>query len=132
MPGPRKGGTMGEGITRRDFLDGVACAIVASSAAPGLSYAQGASAPYPPARTGYGGRRPEDFSIAHRVRDGLHYALRAQPVSERYDVVVIGGGIGGLATAHYLRRARPKTRILILYNHDDFGVHTCRTEFTID
>ena len=98
---------MGEGITRRDFLDGVACAIVASSAAPGLSYARGANAPYPPARTGYGGSRPEDFSIAHGVRDGLHYDLRGQPVTERYDVIVIGGGIGGLATAHYLRKARP-------------------------
>jgi hypothetical protein len=26
------GSTMGEGITRRDFLDGVACAIVAGAA----------------------------------------------------------------------------------------------------
>jgi spermidine dehydrogenase len=123
---------MGEGITRRDFLDGVACAIVASSAAPGLSYAQGASAPYPPARTGYGGSRPEDFSIAHGVRDGHHYDLRGQPVAERYDVIVIGGGIGGLATAHYLRKARPKTRILILDNHDDFGGHARRNEFDVD
>src|SRR5207245_11155257 len=112
---------MGKGITRRDFFDAVACAIVASSVAPGLSYARGANAPYPPARTGYGGSRPEDFSIAHSVRDGLHYDLRGQPVSERYDVVVIGGGIGGLATAHYLRKEQLKTRILILDNHDDFG-----------
>jgi len=123
---------MGKEITRRDFFDGVACAIVASSVAPGLSYARGANAPYPPARTGYGGSRPEDFSIAHGVRDGLHYDPRGQPVSERYDVVVIGGGIGGLATAHYLRKAQPKTRILILDNHDDFGGHARRNEFNVD
>src|SRR4029077_16543323 len=66
------------------------------------------------------------------VRDGLHYDLRGQPVTERYDVIVIGGGIGGLATAHYLRKARPKTRILILDNHDDFGGHARRNEFDVD
>jgi len=120
---------MGEGITRRDFLDGVACTILAG-AAPGVG--QEIGAPYPPARTGYGGSRPEDFSIAHGVRDGLHYDLGGQPVAERYDVVVIGGGIGGLATAHYLHKARPKTRILILDNHDDFGGHARRNEFNID
>src|SRR3981081_3899432 len=119
---------MGEGITRRDLLDGVDCAIVASSAAPALSSARGGNAPYPPARTGYGGSRPEDFSIAHGVRDGLHYDPRGQPVAERYEVVVIGGGIGGLATAHYLRKARPKTRILILDHHDDFGGTARRTQ----
>jgi spermidine dehydrogenase len=47
-------------------------------------------------------------------------------------VIVIGGGIGGLATAHYLRKARPKTRILILDNHDDFGGHARRNEFDVD
>src|SRR3979411_40069 len=101
---------MGKEITRRDFFDGVACAIVASSVAPGLSYARGADAPYPPARAGYGGSRPEDFSIAHGVRDGLHYDLRGQPVSERYDVVVIGGGIGGVAALQLPTKARPETR----------------------
>src|ERR1700704_959143 len=97
---------MSKGITRRDFFDGVACAIVASSVAPGLSYARGAHAPYPPARTGYGGSRPEDFSIAHGVRDGLRYDLRGQPVSERYDVVVIGGRIRGVPDAAHLRKGR--------------------------
>ena len=58
-------------ITRRDFIDGFACAVVAGGA--GASFAQGASAtagaPYPPGRTGYLGGRPEDFAIAHGVRD---------------------------------------------------------------
>ena len=123
---------MSEGITRRDFLDGVACTIVASSVAPGLNYAQVTGAAYPPARTGYGGSRPEDFSIAHGVRDGRHYDLGGQSVAEHYAVVVIGCGIGGLAAAHYLRKARPKLRILMLDNHDDFGGHARRNEFTVD
>jgi len=122
---------MGEGLTRRDFLDGVACAIVAGSAAPGITRAQDAQLPYPPARTGYGGSRPADFSTAHGVRDGRKYDLRGQQVRERYDVVVIGSGIGGLAAAHYLQRARPKARILILDNHDDFGGHARRNEFNV-
>jgi spermidine dehydrogenase len=122
---------MGEGITRRDFLDGVACAIVAGSTAPGLVRAQDAQGPYPPARTGYGGSRPADFSTAHGVRDGRKYDLRGQQVRERYDAVVIGSGIGGLAAAHYLHQARPKARILILDNHDDFGGHARRNEFNV-
>jgi spermidine dehydrogenase len=121
---------MNERITRRDFLDGVACAIVAGAAPrPGLAL-EGA-APYPPGRTGYGGSRPQDFAVAHGVRDGKRYALESRPVTEQYDFIVIGAGIGGLASAHYLRRARPKARILILDNHDDFGGHARRNEFNV-
>jgi spermidine dehydrogenase len=124
-------------ITRRDFIDGFACAVVARGAAgAGASFAQNAAgaagAPYPPGRTGYVGGRPEDFAIAHGIRDGRRYELNATPVSEHYDVVVIGAGLGGLASAHYLRRARPKARILILDNHDEFGGHARRNEFNVD
>ena len=121
---------MNKEITRRDFLDGVACAVVAGMAPrPGVALEAGAS--YPPGRTGYGGSRPEDFAVAHGVRDGKRYDLRAQPVSERYDFIVIGSGIGGLASAHFLRSARPRARILILDNHDDFGGHARRNEFNL-
>lgn len=121
---------MNDRITRRDFLDGIACAVIAGAAPrPGVALAGGA--PYPPARTGYGGSRPEDFSVAHGVRDGRRYALDSRAVTERYDYIVVGAGIGGLASAHYLRRARPKARILILDNHDDFGGHARRNEFQV-
>jgi spermidine dehydrogenase len=121
---------MKEEITRRDFLDGIACAAVAGMVPrPGLGLE--AAAAYPPGRTGYGGSRPEDFAIAHGVRDGKRYELRAQPVSERYDFIVIGAGIGGLAAAHYLRERRPQARILILDSHDDFGGHARRNEFNV-
>ena len=47
-----------------------------------------------------------------------------------YDLVVVGGGISGLAAA-YLFRAQvgPEARILVLDNHDDFGGHAKRNEF---
>jgi spermidine dehydrogenase len=121
---------MDDRITRRDFLDGIACAIVAGMA-PRPAFTLDGSTPYPPARTGYLGSRPQDFAVAHSVRDGQHYALDSRPVTEQYDYIVIGAGIGGLASAHYLRQARPKARILILDNHDDFGGHARRNEFNV-
>ncbi|MBV9697427.1 MAG: NAD(P)-binding protein [Gammaproteobacteria bacterium] len=121
---------MNQPITRRDFLDGIACAVVAGMA-PQPIRALESGAAYPPGRTGYLGSRPEDFAVAHAVRDGQRYELGAQGVKERYDFIVIGSGIGGLAAAHYLRRARPKARILILDNHDEFGGHARRNEFHV-
>lgn len=121
---------MGANITRRDFLDGAAC-IIAAGAAPRLATAAQATAPYPPGRTGYVGSRPQDFAVAHGVRDGQRYDIGAHPVAERYDHVIVGSGIGGLATANYLHAADPRARILILDNHDEFGGHARRNEFDI-
>lgn len=121
---------MSDRITRRDFLDGVACAIVAGAAPrPGLALEGGTY--YPPGRTGYAGSRPQDYAVAHAVRDGQRYELDSRPVTEQYDFIVIGAGIGGLASAHYLRQARSKARILVLDNHDDFGGHARRNEFNV-
>ena len=51
-------------------------------------------------------------------------------LDETYDLVVVGGGISGLAAAYYYRKLhRPGSRILILDNHDDFGGHAKRNEF---
>jgi len=127
-------------ITRRDFIDGFACAVAVGGAGSTLAQNAGGpagapgspGAPYPPGRTGYVGGRPEDFAIAHGIRDGRRYELDAAPISEHYDVVVIGAGLGGLASAHYVRQARPKARILILDNHDEFGGHARRNEFNVD
>jgi len=48
-------------------------------------------------------------------------------------VVVVGGGISGLAAAFFYRRAAGSSaRILVLDNHDDFGGHAKRNEFTLD
>ena len=46
---------------------------------------------------------------------------------------MIGGGISGLAAAWFFRRAAgPDARILVLDNHDDFGGHAKRNEFTLE
>jgi monoamine oxidase len=50
---------------------------------------------------------------------------------ETYDLVIVGAGISGLAAAHFWRRALGASqKILILDNHDDFGGHAKRNEFT--
>ena len=46
---------------------------------------------------------------------------------------MVGAGISGLAAAWFYRRAAgPSARILVLDNHDDFGGHARRNEFTFD
>ncbi len=49
---------------------------------------------------------------------------------EAYDLVIVGGGMSGLAAAYFYRKlAGNGARILILDNHDDFGGHAKRNEF---
>jgi len=116
-------------ITRRDFLGGTALAIGA-----GLTpAAQIAAAPatYPPALTGLRGQHPGSFEVAHAfAHEGRRFGIEDAPVEETYDLVVVGGGISGLAAAWFYRRALGDgARILILDNHDDFGGHAKRNEF---
>ena len=119
------------GITRRDFIDGLACLIAGGGLAPRRTAAFGAAG-YPPALTGMRGSRDADYAVAHALRDGQAYRLDDYPVSEEVDCVVIGAGIGGLASAFFVHRARPDARLLILDNHDDFGGHARRNEFHVD
>src|SRR5229473_2173478 len=119
-------------ISRRDFLNGVALTVAA-----GLTpAAQIAAEPlrYPPALTGLRGQHAGSFETAHaQAREGKRFALDRLPVEERYDLVVVGAGISGLAAAAFFRRAAgPSARILVLDNHDDFGGHAKRNEFTLD
>ncbi|MEZ4456679.1 MAG: NAD(P)/FAD-dependent oxidoreductase [Gemmatimonadales bacterium] len=92
-------------------------------------------AAYPPALTGLRGSTDAAFEVAHRLRDGAADPAWSQPADsrERYDLVVVGGGISGLSAAHFYRkRWGRQARILILDNHDDFGGHARRNEFTVD
>jgi spermidine dehydrogenase len=58
-------------------------------------------------------------------------ALPAGAVDDVYDLVVVGGGVSGLAAAYFFREeAGASARILVLDNHDDFGGHAKRNEFT--
>jgi len=118
-------------VTRRDFLNGVALTI-ASGLTPAAQLAAD-PARYPPSLTGMRGQHDGSFEVAHAVaREGRHYAIDNLPVEESYDLVVVGGGISGLAAAWFYRRAAGESaRILILDNHDDFGGHAKRNEFTL-
>jgi spermidine dehydrogenase len=133
---------MDRGISRRDFLNGAAVAI--GGAALGqpvlgaLPVADDApeKAPdyYPPALTGICGNHDGSFTSAHGLRDGKKWDAASAPenTGEMYDLVVVGGGISGLAATHFFRkRAGAAARILILDNHDDFGGHAKRNEFRV-
>jgi spermidine dehydrogenase len=128
-------------ISRRDLLHGMG-ALAVSSLVPGraladprlaLERAGGAAAGYPPALTGMRGSHLGSFEVAHQLtRDGRRdWGAIQEPDSDLYDLVVVGGGISGLAAAHFYRTQQPKARILILDNHDDFGGHAKRNEFQV-
>src|SRR5512146_967244 len=129
---------MDRAITRRDFLNGMAIAIGATLVPKGApaeespAEAQTRSGSYPPTLTGMRGSHPGSFEVAHSLRDGTFWQSAGRPVDtgESYDLVVVGGGISGLAVAHFFReRAGKQAHILILENHDDFGGHARRNEF---
>ena len=130
---------MHRGITRRDFLNGVALTIGAAilpsdflAAADMPAGREKSPDYYPPALTGLRGSHVGSFEVAHSLRDGTFWAQAGTPADtgENYDLVVVGGGISGLSAAHFFRKvAGPKVRILIIENHDDFGGHAKRNEF---
>jgi len=118
-------------ISRRDFLNGVALTVVAGLTPWDQIRAQPSR--YPPALTGLRGHHPGSFEVAHELaREGKAFSFDAVPIAERYDLIVVGGGISGLAAAHFYRKAHGSARILILDNHDDFGGHAKRNEFRVD
>jgi len=122
-------------ITRRDFLNGAALAVGAGLTPGWLRAAEAgqamAGAGYPPALTGLRGNQPGSYTLAHSLaREGVQYP--SVMAREAFDLVVVGSGISGLAAAwFYQRRYGREARILILDNHDDFGGHARRNEFTV-
>jgi spermidine dehydrogenase len=134
---------MDRGITRRDFLNGVALTVgvailppnVLASDLPATAVPAGPEKSpdyYPPALTGLRGSHPGSFDAAHSLRDGTFWDHAGSTINtdEKYDLVIVGGGISGLSAAHFFRKAAgPKARVLVLDNHDDFGGHAKRNEF---
>jgi spermidine dehydrogenase len=133
---------MDRNITRRDFLNGMAMGAGGVLVHPWLDRLLAAQTPtpseqdrpgyYPPTLNGMRGSHSGAFEVAHALRDGTFWEKAGKPVEtgEEYDLVVVGGGISGLAAAYFYRKqAGPLARILILDNHDDFGGHAKRNEF---
>ena len=117
-------------ITRRDFLNGVAITIAAGMTPLQLLQAAPDGRYYPPALTGLRGSHAGSFEVAHQMGwEKKVFDTEKLPITEDYDLVVVGGGLSGLSAAWFYREKHPKAKILILENHDDFGGHAKRNEF---
>lgn len=117
-------------ITRRDFLNGVAITIAAGMTPLQILQAAPDGRYYPPALTGLRGSHVGSFEVAHQMGwEKKAFDTNKLPITEDYDLVVVGGGLSGLSAAWFYREKHPKAKILILENHDDFGGHAKRNEF---
>ncbi len=123
---------MSRPITRRDFVHDLSLAgLGLALPLPGFALSPGVGAPYyPPTLTGLRGSHVGAFEAAHALaREGKLFE-NPRALDEAYDLIVVGGGISGLAAAYYYRKLHgPGSRVLILDNHDDFGGHAKRNEF---
>lgn len=78
------------------------------------------------------GNTPEVVRAAHGLRDGRYRAADATDTGERFDAVIVGGGIAGLSAAHHFRRLHPGGRCLLLDDHPIFGGEAKRNELEVD
>jgi hypothetical protein len=131
---------MDRAITRRDFISGVGVAITGSAlagpwtalrsaqaesaAAAGASGLQEEAAYHPPAATGMRGSHRGSFEVAHALRDGARWDDLGPEAEtgERYDLVVVGGGLSGLADAA-IREARAAVQLYPLSRDAVNGEH---------
>ena len=126
-------------ITRRDFMNGVAMSLTAGTALSpfellAMNHQSSTDALYPPELIGMRGSHLGSFEVAHALaRNGARWTEPTDQTDRDYDLVIVGGGISGLSAAYlYKQRHGKDSRILILDNHDDFGGHAKRNEFTVD
>ncbi len=129
-------------ITRRDFLD--ASLLAAGSALlrrPAPLAASSAPAANPEWE-GYGGvgdyarshgNTWEALTVAHDLRDGklADARSRATDTGERYDLIVVGGGLSGLGAAWFFQKDRGG-HCLVLDDHPMMGGEAKRNEFEVD
>lgn len=129
-------------ISRRDFINGFALSLAAGTTLSPLellamtddAVAARLASGYPPALTGMRGDHPGSFEVAHALAwNGASWPRPEQQTDETYDLVVVGAGLSGLAAAFVWRQqGGADARILVIDNHDDFGGHARRNEFTVD
>jgi len=125
-------------ITRRDFINGSLMLAGASLLPYGCinDTVLNTLDPlyYPPALNGLRGSHPRANIHAHNRawNKKSDWGLTTE-LNEAYDLVVVGGGISGLAAAYFFQQKHgPDKKILIIDNHDDFGGHAKRNEHTIN
>ena len=131
---------MNQAITRRDFLNGT---LIAGA---GLVLGPRAHVPLTlspaDAWDGYGGvgdyarahgNTYDMVATGHRMRDGVfeQAIASATDTGEMYDLIVVGGGISGLAAAVFFQKKRGG-QCLVLDNHAIFGGEAKRNEFRVD
>jgi len=142
-----------DGITRRDFLDGMAigaAGLAAAAASPTLTGAEASLRgwghdEYPPTVTGLKGQ-PDDVvehvmridgppnpDDVHSTRGGPGVRLgRVRDLHETYDCVIVGAGASGIAAAKsYRDRFGADAKILLLDPLPDVGGHSTRNEFRV-
>jgi protoporphyrinogen oxidase len=67
----------------------------------------------------------EDNKICHQVRDQGNQIFKRPPASSRHDVVIVGGGVSGLAAAYRLRHHD----FLLLEKEPHWGGNAYATEY---
>jgi len=127
-----------DNITRRDFING--SLVLAGAAMLPFGCINSAVVDtldplyYPPALTGLRGSHPGANIHAHdrAWNKKTDWGITSQ-LKETYDLIVVGGGISGLAAAYFFQQKHGMNKkILIIDNHDDFGGHAKRNEHTIN
>ena len=67
----------------------------------------------------------------HRVRDSFDFGTPID-TGEAYDLVVVGGGLGGLTAAYFFNRDMGgDKKILVIDNHPEFGGDSQRNDLTV-
>ncbi len=129
-------------ISRRDFMNGALMGAGASLLCPAsqawAQRADGAGAWNGPGGVGdYAGSNGNTYGVmntGHGIRDGAYVRdlAAAADTGEVFDLVVVGGGVGGLGAAYEFSKTRPQGSVLVLDNQEIFGGYAKANAFDVD
>ena len=132
---------MKKNVTRRDFCNGVIIGTGVNVLSPLNLFGQSdlltnelgeSFSNYPPMLNGMRGSHQGSFEVAHALAWTGQKPSSYKELNEKYDLVIVGAGISGLATAwFYQQKMGQDARILLLDNHDDFGGHQNHHDYPI-